>query len=212
MRKFISVTFIVIALFASTTLAATENLKYGVEAGVNFSRIKSYDFQTITAFRVGAHANYKLPSASIHNNLYFSTGLYLVKKGAKSTDYIETHIDAYYIEIPIHMGFKQHLSSDFSLFEEIGPYAAIGTFGKIEKADYTDDAGVFFKGGEEATFDHLKRLDAGIGLKIGIVYNDMLQLTAGVDWGVMKTTKSSEFINLSKGQNFSSYMAIGLIF
>ncbi len=204
--------FLVLLLIGSALTAfAQPELRFGIDAGVNLSRIKSYDFKSITAYRVGGKVEYILPMTKV-NAIYLTSGLYLAKKGAKVNDYRYCKINSNYIDIPLHIGFRQRISSDFKLFEEFGPYISFGLFGKSELGDFVDAQGVKYEGSKFNTFDELKRTDAGVGLKLGVEYNDMIQVSIGMDWGLVRVMKQSEILNLSKGQNYSAYLTVGYVF
>ena len=38
----------------------------------------------------------------------------------------------YYLEVPVRVGYKYAVNDDFSLFGSVGPYMAVGLFGKMQ--------------------------------------------------------------------------------
>lgn len=190
---------------------ASNPIKWGIEGGVNFSKIKSYDFKYTTSFKLGAIAEYNLPIAS-SSSFLLSTGAFLIEKGGKIDDYIDLKLKGYYLEIPLHVGYKQRLSADFNLKTEIGPYFAYGLFGKTKQGAFEDNKGEKFSEEKYNTFDVVKRFDAGIGFKFGIEYNDMIQLSWGMDFGLLKAIDEINKNAISKGQNFNTYLTLGVLF
>ena len=45
----------------------------------------------------------------------------------------------YYLEIPIHMGYKYAINDNFAIFGNFGPYFAVGLFGKMKATGYLID-------------------------------------------------------------------------
>lgn len=203
--------FFTLLICSVLPLSAGDNWKVGVDAGVALSRIKSYDFKSITSFRVGASVDYIVPMNRL-SSFTISSGAYLAHKGGKITDYIDCKVNAYYLDIPIQLGFRQRVSGDFTLFEKIGPYIGFGLFGKTNIGVYVDSNGKQSDNIKFDTFDNFKKVDAGLALNIGVEYNDMIRLTLGFDFGLMKTVKDNPYFDISKGQNMSSYLTLGFVF
>lgn len=196
---------ICIVLF-TTTIHAQSPIRYGVTSGIDFSKYLSADLNYFTGFQVGASAELGLPS--IHKSMYANSTLLLTQKGGKSDDLNNLKINAYYLELPVHIGIKQKLSSKFSLFEEVGPYIGFGLFGKTKADSYHSS----FLGNQDGfkynTFSKsgLKRWDLGAGFKVGTEYMNHIRLSWGMDFGLLKVTKDSS------AKNFNTYFALSYFF
>ena len=101
----------------------------------------------------------------------------------------------YYLEIPIHMGYKYAINDNFAIFGNFGPYFAVGLFGKMKATGYLidevegltsihDSAKVF---GNNA----MKRFDFGLGLKAGVEFFQKYQVSIGYDWGLLDNIEDS---------------------
>ena len=77
--------------------------------------------------------------------------------------------NAYYLEVPVHFGYKHTVSDKFALFGEFGPYFACGLFGKTSSnaLDYDDNFDFVSESEKPDTFDEFKRFD------FGLLYFDM---------------------------------------
>lgn len=73
--------------------------------------------------------------------------------------------NAYYLEVPVHFGYKHTVSDKFALFGEFGPYFACGLFGKTSSnaLDYDDNFDFVSESEKHDTFDEFKRFDFGLG-------------------------------------------------
>ena len=76
--------------------------------------------------------------------------------------------------------------------DTIGPYLAVGLFGKAKiDGDLIDELEV--EGNSVNVFgdDAMKRFDLGIGLKAGLEFNQKYQLSISYDWGMIENIKDS---------------------
>lgn len=205
-------TILLLLFFFSVGASFSANpIRYGVEGGVSFSRNKSFDFKFITSFRVGGNIEYAIPMSAVSEFL-FSSGLLFTEKGGRINDLRKITMSAYYLQVPLNIGFRQRLTSDFKLVEEFGPYLAYGLFGKTKISEFIDDAGKVFPQDNFNTFSRYKRFDAGLGLKLGIEYNEMIRLSWGMDIGFLKTAKDIKDYPDTTGENFSTYISLGFFF
>lgn len=134
---------------------------------------------------------------SIANGVYANAGALLSFEGCKQ-DYGElgsSKANANFLDIPIHLGYRYAINDKVSVFGEVGPYFAIGLFGKTKEVE-TNIGGTEFVEQTETkvnTFDEIKRFDVGAGLKFGIEFNQKYSFAIGYDWG---------FINLDDRKDF----------
>lgn len=186
--------FFVLVAMSVVSVNAQDNLKWGVMAGMNVSKY------TITGFdsRIGFHAGVKaeLGLSQEASGAYMDFAALLTLKGAKidGGSIASIKFNPYYLEVPVHVGYKYAVNDDFALFGNVGPYIAVGLFGKakakvdgniadLEELD-TDSASEDIFGN-----DGLKRFDFGLGLKAGVEFSKKYQLAISYDFGLVEVAK-----------------------
>lgn len=192
MKKIILILFFAITTF-STTQAAMP-VKWGAVAGLNLTDMKGDLGDKIkVGFHVGAKAELALTG-----NLFLDGRLLFTQKGYKSdnmhiwsedgTTYpVERNAKNYYMELPIHIGYKFDLHKDFSIFISGGGYLGLGMFGK-DKFKYN---------GQKESYDLYKsgrgdkRFDCGIGARAGVEVVKKVQISASYDFGLTNINKYS---------------------
>ena len=150
------------------SINAQDNLRWGATVGMNSSNF------SITGFD--------------------SMGALLTLKGAKIDGGSAASIkfNPYYLEIPVHIGYKYAVNENFAIFGNAGPYLAIGLFGKakaegdiLDEYEFDDNSTNVF--GDDA----MKRFDFGLGLKAGVEFSQKYQISIGYDWGLVENIKDS---------------------
>ena len=78
----------------------------------------------------GVKAEVGLPQIS--EGVYLDMGALLTLKGAKIDGGSAASIkfNPYYLEIPVHIGYKYAVNENFAIFGNAGPYLAIGFLAK----------------------------------------------------------------------------------
>lgn len=149
-------------------------------------------------FNIGAKVLYNLSNEG--EGTYFDLAATLSSKGWK--DFVFTSTDGneripwkchlYYIEVPVHIGYKINISETTRLFADIGPYLAIGLYGKSSFDTNGDDilsenpyAGNLFTNGT------YKRFDTGMGTEVGIEYDQKIQFAIGYKFSFSNPTKGN---------------------
>ena len=95
-------------------------------------------------FNIGVRGEYMLPSCY---GVFVNLGVGYTMKGAKLNDVIvgdesrdvTVKYRPYYIEIPLHVGYRYNVLENLGVYADFGPYFAIGVNGK-EKCDFDSDA------------------------------------------------------------------------
>ena len=148
-----------------------------------------YEFQQVLH-----KAEKELPQ--IAQGVYLDMAALLSLKGAQiNGNDASLKFNPYYLEIPIHMGYKYAINDNFAIFGNFGPYFAVGLFGKMKATGYLidevegltsihDSAKVF---GSNA----MKRFDFGLGLKAGVEFFQKYQVSIGYDWGLLDNIEDS---------------------
>ena len=100
----------------------------------------------------------------------------------------------YYLEVPVRVGYKYAVNDDFSLFGSVGPYMAVGLFGKAKLKVDGDIADIAELGGNSMSEDifgddGLKRFDFGLGLKAGVEFSKKYQVAISYDFGLVEVIK-----------------------
>lgn len=186
--------FFVLVAMSVVSVNAQDNLKWGVMAGMNVSKY------TITGFdsRIGFHAGVKaeLGLSQEASGAYMDFAALLTLKGAKidGGSIASIKFNPYYLEVPVHVGYKYAVNDDFALFGSVGPYIAVGLFGKVKaKVDgsIADLEELDTDSASEDIFgnDGLKRFDFGLGLKAGVEFSKKYQLAISYDFGLVEVAK-----------------------
>ncbi|WP_195663329.1 porin family protein [Bacteroides congonensis] len=186
--------FFALVAMSVVSINAQDNLKWGVMAGMNVSKY------TITGFdsRIGFHAGIKaeLGLSQEAGGAYMDFAALLTLKGAKidAGSLASFKMNPYYLEVPVHIGYKYAVNDDFALFGSAGPYIAVGLFGKAKAKVDGDlvDLGEF--GGNSASEDifgddGFKRFDFGLGLKAGVEFSKKYQVAISYDFGLVEVAK-----------------------
>lgn len=159
-----STTICLLLLWATLTMA--QDIRFGLTAG--FIASKPVDYQEHVGFQIGGKA--EIPLAKNIPNLYLAPSLTLTSKGWKDEVYDEEEdrntdwtCNAYYLELPILVGFNILSRNNYQLVLEFGPYVAYGLFGNSK-----------IKGkGEEFEIDNIfssvyRRFDYGFMGQVGV--------------------------------------------
>ena len=172
----------------------TENLQWEAVVGVNNSDMG--DMGDKIGFHLGARAEIALPSVA--DGVYMNAGALISLKGCELDmgDLGGAKTNAYYLEIPIHIGYKHIVNENLSIYGEVGPYIAYGIGGKTEatEVDFDMDYDYEVTTNKSNTFgsDGMKRFDIGAGLRFGVEIKNKYTLSIGYDKGFIDTYNSSD--------------------
>lgn len=194
MKKFL-VLFALVAI-SMVSVNAQEHVRWGVVAGMNVSKYTFTGFDNKIGFHAGVKAEVGLPQLA--EGAYLDFGGLLTLKGAKidGGSLASFKFNPYYLEIPVHIGYKYAVNNDFSLFGNVGPYFGFGLFGKAklkvngDLSDYGyEDYGDISTSENVFGDDGLKRFDFGLGLKVGAEFSRKYQVSLSYDFGLVKVEK-----------------------
>ena len=189
----------ILVLFALTAIAmvsvnAQDNLKWGVMAGMNVSKYTFTGFDNRVGFHAGVKAELGLSQEA--SGAYMDFAALLTLKGAKidGGSIATVKFNPYYLEIPVHVGYKYAVNENFALFGSVGPYLAVGLFGKAKLKVDGDIADIAELGGNSMSEDifgddGLKRFDFGLGLKAGVEFSKKYQVAISYDFGLVEVIK-----------------------
>lgn len=240
MKTTIKACIVTIALLAGINMnAQISPLKFGIKAGANLSNLGGDidDTSSKAGFNAGITIDLSLPATS----LYISTGLEFTTKGAKfdmndelsgvDVTFKDCKINASYLQVPIHLGYKVKIAPLTSINFHAGPYFAYGIGGKVKLGDdmkvsyngttQTVNIKEFIKEYESQTGDEIdietendtfsddgfKRFDFGIGIGAGVEISK-IGIGIGYDFGLSNVSQDSDF----KVRNRNGYVSVGLKF
>lgn len=199
--------FLSLLLLSVSIGSYAQNLKVGVTAGLNISSPNDYDSKT--GFNVGIKGELGLPNVS--KGLYLDYGVRLSSQGWESAGYYDAQKkqsmqwkgNPYFLNIPIHIGYKFSLGHNTALFAHVGPYIGIGLFGKNKLVTETETGKTATTLADNVFSDkQSERFDWGIGGKVGLEFAKHVQVALGYDWGLKNLKTSSNPIDF-KNKVFS---------
>lgn len=192
---------IVLFLFLLSTLSyanAIEPIRWGAVAGVNVSNNSTDAANNKIGFHVGGKAE-----LAITNHFYLESLLLFTQKGYKADSFVNSEGNPikfkytnYYIELPIHAGYKVRTNDDLSIFVSGGGYLGVGLFGKLKNEISGQSISTDLYKNNRGD----KRFDCGLGLKAGVEIVKKIQISAGYDLGLININK---YISDYKNRNLS---------
>ena len=204
--------FIVFTILCIDSFA--QHIRYGAIMGVTVATSKELDPHV--GFNIGAKGEVELSKNK--TGTYLDFGLILSSKGWNCDVYTDAAVTnkttwnctLYYLEMPVHIGYKFEISNNVLFFAKAGPYLAVGLFGNttlkgVDSSIYDKDVisdNVFRN-------EQYKRFDCGLGAAIGIERKEHLQFIVGYDHGLIKPTKTW---SLLKAQNRAFYVSCAYLF
>lgn len=193
-------------LFLSIQLNAAEPIRWGVVGGVNVSKPTASDYDERVGFHVGGKAEIKLSGKE--SGFYLSPALLFSLKGGEPMGYLEwgtlKKVDRvehnYYLNLPVHIGYKHSFNRKVSLFGSVGPYAGMGLFGKFkQKSDGETEGSRNIYGSK----GYLNRFDWGMSGQVGVEIIRKIQFSLGYELGLQNVAKSGSY----KNRNFTVSVA-----
>ena len=180
---------VLVTLFCVSVKA--QEVKLGVFAGMNLS--SPSELNSKLGFNVGVKGE-----VQFKNNMYLELGLSLTSKGWESKGYYDAMTQEtrtwkatpYYLEMPVHLGYKASVGENIKLFGSVGPYVGVGILGK--STYYADSKA---NGMKVTTSDNLfkdklqERLDWGVGARLGAEFYNHYQVSLGYNLGLKKIFK-----------------------
>lgn len=169
-----------------------QDFRWGLMAGVNTNAPKKSG--TKAGFDFGVKGELGLPATA--KGLYLGFGAML---SLEQEDYAGFYSNSsvksspYFLNIPVHIGYRFALGNNVNAFVNAGPYVGIGLFGKQKtKVNALDGATSETTTADNVFSDDMcKRFDWGLGASVGVELARHYQLSVGYDWGLkdLKTDK-----------------------
>ena len=160
----------------ATGAFAQQNINWEAQAGLSSTSFLSGPSKI--GFHVGVRANKEF--SSVTKGFYGNVGALISAKGGSSIGYLGTYtkISAYYLDIPVHVGYKKNLNDKFALFGEAGPYLGCGLWG-------TEKTTTSLEGKAETTtedfFESAPRLAYGLGVRVGMEFKQKYTASIAYD-------------------------------
>ncbi len=167
MKKIYSILMVVVAALSMSFTANAEAPKWEVAAGMNVANLDASGASSRIGFHAGLRTTFGIPSAD--HGFYVNAAALLSLKGCKAGGFT---LNPYYLDIPVHAGYKYAINESVAIFGEFGPYFGVGLFGKTDGEDMFGDEG-------------FKRFDFGLGLRAGLEFNNKIPVSIGYDFGVL---------------------------
>lgn len=160
---------VVMAVMGFTASAQVDSgFRMGVHVDLGMSNVVGTGDKAGFGYGLGWLAEY-----NFNPKLFLQSGIGFEDISHKE-DYIEGTIHAYYLQIPIHVGYRLALKESLAFFVQAGPSLGIGIAGsKIQ-----------WPGGEMNYFDNMKRFDVGVGGRVGVEIKKF-QISVGANYGVI---------------------------
>ncbi|MDO4512138.1 MAG: outer membrane beta-barrel protein [Bacteroidales bacterium] len=175
MKKILSL--FVAAVMSMGTMASAQDIALEGVAGMNIANVDVSGANSRIAFHLGARATYAFQSQS--QGLYANAAALFSLKGTKVGD---VTYNPFYLEIPVHMGYKYPIVNNVAVFGEVGPYFALGLFGKANGVNIFGDNG-------------FKRFDVGLGIHGGFEFSQKVRVSIGYDFGLLDVAKTGSAKN-----------------
>ena len=201
-----------LALMAS--FAKAQELRYGIIAGYDTNSETKSSISNVSGFHAGLRGE-----IALKNNLYASASLMLSYKGKKHSGYgdLEGNLYSwswkpYFLDIPIHVGYKLPVGKNVALFGEVGPYFGIGLSckGTYTEKHYKNNFSELISSKEEKISNYfkgnLKRFDWGVGGNVGIELFRHYQISLGYDFGLKDLYVSNSKIKYRTFKLSAAYM------
>ena len=191
--KKVSIVFSLLLLSTFQTLA--QDFRFGTIAGFNLN--SPNNLESKIGYRLGAKG--ELGISDLSQGWYMDMAILLETHSWKDTyysalakyKYMKVSTVPWYLNFPVHVGYRYPVSQGIKLFVNAGPYISVGLFGKMTyKTLTTDDQtikgtsydNVFTAKDTDGENVH-KRLDWGVGLRMGLEIKNNYQIILGYDRG-----------------------------
>lgn len=197
-----------VLLMALSGYARDLTPRIGIVAGANLSNFSSGYFTSRLGYHLGVRGEMSLGNQGTYLDaaMLFSLKGGKVKGSFESKNDVTAHFNAYYLELPIHIGYKTYFHDELCMFISAGPYIGLGLFGK-------SDLSIFGMKDKWDTFsdETLPRMDYGVGANIGLEFQDKYRIALGYDFGLRpldggsnmrSTSVKSRNLMLTFGVNF----------
>lgn len=168
-----------------------QGFRFGVRVNAGLSNVKEYEWDKITfGYGIRWIAEYNCTS-----KLYLQSGIGL--ENIAKLDLSE-RVNAYYLQIPVHVGYRYIRDDNKAFFFQAGPTLGIGLFGS-KFTLYGQGPRPYLR-----YFEDARRLDLGVGGRIGVELKKF-QISVGANYGLIRVFDNG-------GHNLSINLGIAYMF
>ena len=178
-----------------------QEFRMGATVGLNVNA-PSGDIKGQAGFNAGLKAELGLPEAT--KGWFMDFGALLSSHGWNSIGYYDNttatslrwESTPYYLNIPVHIGYKFSCSDNLKFFAAAGPYINIGLFGKQTMNSTLAGKSITSTASNNVFADKVQeRFDWGLGFQFGTELYNHWQLSVGYDWGMKSVFKGVNMRN-----------------
>ena len=213
---------LLIAFLGIISLVSAQTVSLSVKGGLNMSSFYGDNLSEKTAkpgFHLGVAADLEvMPSVSLQSGLFFSTKGAKYKHNEPSAGDIEYDVNAFYVNLPVHVAYKLEVTPGTKVVFHAGPYVAYGIGGKRNIVNGWEQGKVEVLGQKEQnTFSKvggLKPFDTGVGVGIGAEFGKLI-LDLGWDMGLLNISRMNKGIAAIDKENIgnqTAYLSLGYKF
>jgi len=169
MKKYYSLILTAVMAVVMVLSAQAANPQFEGVLGMNFSTINRNGISFRPGFHAGVRGIYEIPTVT--QGFYVNAAALLSLKGYKNDS---VSYCPFFVDVPIHAGYKYDVDDRFAMFIEAGPYMGVGLFGKCEgKNIFSEEVGY-------------KRFDVGFGVRGGVEFIRRISVSLGGDFGFLQ--------------------------
>lgn len=204
--------------YKSGTSISDKSVRYGLVLGMNSSTYDNSLYSSRIGLQAGAKAEFSLEN--IGHGIYLDAALLFAEKGAKLDMGVlgDVSVKAYYLELPVSIGYKYIINEKFSIFCKGGLWFEYGLTGKTSASSVFDDLvnNVYEDNTNDSEDNYstdpfkydIKRFDCGWAISAGAELNKKIQGTIGLEYGLTNVNKE-EGLSL---KNRNLYLSIAYLF
>lgn len=202
MKKILLPLFILLMAFPSF---ASDDLSFGVTAGLNVSSFNDGDLKAKTGFNIGAKCEYVI------EHPWFVEGAALLSNRGFKFDYsynngeyaYDNTANLWYLHVPVSFGYKFDLNQSLTIAPKLGLFAGLGLWGSDDDDDdpFTD---------YDSEFKHnIERGDFGFSFGANLWIVNHLEVSTGYEMGAVDNWSNKYGLN-SHSRNW--YLNLAFLF
>lgn len=182
MKKFLTLAVITIITFTASA-QVEQGFRMGARINLGISNVGGTGDKATFGYGAAWLAEYNFTP-----KVYIQSGLGL-ENIAHKEEAVDGTINAYFLQLPIHAGYRFDIGETTKLFVQAGPTIGYGLFGS--DIDWSD-------GSKTSYFDVAKRFDLALGGRIGVEFNK-IQISMGGNYGVL------DAIDVPSSESYHNY-------
>lgn len=186
MKKLLLTAVMVLLSFAS--FAEVEaGWRMGIRANVGASNVLGQDNEFSVSYGAGC-----VVEINFNEHLFLQSGIGFDMLSHKEQS-VDGNINSLYLDLPVNVGYRANMGSEYSFFIQVGPTLGCGVWGTtliLKRPDGGPYSGNYF--------DLMKRFDVGVGGRLGCEFSNF-QISVGATYGVIPVTSGYNNFNVNFG-------------